>query len=259
MHSIAKEAALGFKVGISLWVPQPEQSHARSPLASDSDFGAKLGLQNDSSSTPHHEATGLGERTAVLPANLSNKAVQSINEQAGISSSELIELYALGLRAGHHLSRVPHAFIANTLQTDSSASLEQSVIGNKSGSPSALSSTALHYSAVVESVNLNRTQFSVSSSDSEASPVVREWASYLSSQWPERRWLLMKRPDGLELLVRDYHLSHEEQVLLVDELRARIPSSTQPPDRIWLNGRVIWQSDTFPNQDQGITGGHYGR
>lgn len=258
MHSTGKEAALGLNIGTSFQIPQSEHAQSRTRIESASDFGAKLGLQSDASSTLHRESATFGERSTQQLVNQSTRTVQVANEQVGMKASALIELYALGLRAGHHLSHVSHAFMADTLQTASMMSVEDSVSIPAGCAPQALAVAALHDAVTtIESMSLTATQSSASSLDIDSSPIVREWAGYLGSQWPERRWQLMKRPDGLELLVRDYHLTHEEQVDLVADLRAHIPSSAQPLERIWLNGQVVWQAESALNQ--AMTGGHYGR
>lgn len=257
MHSTGREAVLEFSIGTSLRVPQPDHAQARTHSDASSDFGAKLGLQNDADSTPNPEAAAFGERATQPLLNQSVSAVRVANEQAGMGASALIELYELGLRAGHHLSHVSHAFMADALQCSSIMSVGEDAAICPESAAETLTHAAMQASVAMGFVGLDATQLSASSLDNEASPIVREWAGYLGSQWPERRWQLLKRPDGLELLVRDYHLTHEEQENLVAALHARIPSSTQPPERIWLNGQVVWQAETAINH--AMTGGHYGR
>ncbi len=246
-----------FKVGVSFLTPQAEQSQARQHTKSVSDFGAKLGLQSDSSAVPNRETAAFEERSLQLSTNQSSKAVQLASEQSGVGASTLTELYALGLRAGHHLSHVPHAFMADTLSTGSMISIEDEAGAILGSMPRALADAAIPLSVAVQSASIGTSQSSLLSLEGEAPSSMRELMGYLSSQWPERRWQLMKRPDGLELLVRDYHLSHEEQEQLVAELRARSSASTQPLDRIWLNGQVVWQAQAALNH--AMTGGHYGR
>lgn len=225
MHSTGKEAVLEFKVEPPVQVPQPAQAKVRSPMNGVSDFAAKIGLHAG-------------------------------NEQAGVDSSARIELYALSLRAGHHLSQVSHVFLADTIQPSLTPRIEDGTTFMADGSPETPALAAMSGLVAVAAVSLCATPSYALSSDMEASQTLREWARYLGSQWPERRWQLLTRPDGVELLVRDYHLSHEEQIDLVAELRARVPSSSPPPERIWLNGQVIWHAESVMSHS--MTGGQHG-
>jgi len=196
------------------------------------------------------------QRPAITAVQVTNERQPLASHvQSGTGSSSLIELYALGLRAGQHLSRVSHTFMAGTLQLGSMMSSKDDIAIITCLVPEA--EAIMSYSTPMASATAGSSQSSSPTLDLETSSIVREWASYLGSQWPERRWQLIKRPDGLELLVRDYHLSRDEQEALVAELLARIPSSSQPPERIWLNGQMVWQAEPAPHH--AMKGGRHGR
>ncbi|MEK6788414.1 MAG: hypothetical protein AABY68_05640 [Pseudomonadota bacterium] len=245
-----------FNIEASLRVPQPNHAQARTHSGDGSDFGAKIGLQNDAVSTSSRETVAFSEHSTQSLLSQSASVVTVVSEQADMGESALIALYELGLRAGHHLSHVSHYFMADTVQSSLITSVGNGATTCSEREPEALTLSAMQASTAFGTLSLSATPLSASCPDTEASSILREWAGYLGSQWPERRWQLLKRPDGVELLVRDYHLSHEEQADLAAELRARIPSSSQQPERIWLNGQVIWQTESVMTHSR--TGGRHG-
>ena len=64
---------------------------------------------------------------------------------------------------------------------------------------------------------------------------------YLAQKWPERSSLLLPRGNGIELLIRDYHLTPDEQESLVAELLVRMRAQAAQPQQIWINGQCVWQ------------------
>lgn len=262
---------MGVKVGVSLWVPQPEHSALRTRTDSASDFGSKLGLSRDKGASSGQTAAspagtqgqgaGLAAATA-HPSHASEALQQELlrrdsHLQGETGGAGVLELYALGLRAGHHLSHVPQAFLASmtsmlpTSPLDAMTGHHPHVRDEDASVVGASRQPAQGSGLVPEPWSLASTE------DVAAEPLTRDWAGYLASRWPERRWQVLARPDGLELLVRDYHLTGEEQDALVADLLSRMPASSQPPGRIWLNGRVVWQAES-PSTSR-VTGGHHGR
>ena len=75
--------------------------------------------------------------------------------------------------------------------------------------------------------------------------------SYLTSRWPQRHFQFLPRGKGLELLVRDYHLTSQERNELIGELARRASSMPERPQQIWLNGQSVWQASSFLNDFQG--------
>lgn len=254
----------------------PEQTSMRSYADNGSDFSAKLGLRRDPDVTLHQEVQASREEvmhqalqttqtvdrqmasqrlTVVAAAN--EQVVRSQGMQGEVRPDALMELYALSLRAGHHLSHVPHAFLAD-IQALQAVGMGGGVTASDAiNVPSNTLAQMVGPALVSDGMSPTAEQGRALGHDLEPSLVAREWARYLGTKWPERRWQLLTRSDGLELLVRDYHLTHEEQDALLTDLLAHMPSSSQAPERIWLNGQLAWQSESSLHHS--VTGGHHGR
>ena len=81
----------------------------------------------------------------------------------------------------------------------------------------------------------------VSNTEGGEAIVAEQLSLYLAQKWPQRSSLVLPRGNGIELLIRDYHLSADEQESLVDELLVRMHAQPAQPEQIWINGRSVWQ------------------
>jgi len=216
--------------GVSFQLPPPVPGSARPVRSGGADFAAKLGLQSD--------------------------ARPLLILKASADQSAQMALYGLCLHAGRHLSQVPHVFQSDTVQVCSTRHVGAESISFADMSVHALVPPVMHPAESVGALSRSTASSGLMIPETESSAVVRERAEYLGSQWPARRWQLLKRPDGLVLLIRDYHLSCEEQADLVAALSARMPVSSLPPERIWLNGWLIWQAESVSTNF--YSGGQHG-
>lgn len=61
--------------------------------------------------------------------------------------------------------------------------------------------------------------------------------------------------EGIDLMVRDYHLSTEDEHALADELMRYMKSRPQQTGSLWLNGRLVWSSE-YSMDARGERNGH---
>jgi len=221
---------LAFNTGVSFQLPQPVPATARAARCHGADFAAKLGVRSDGRPMVVHKA--------------------------GAEPSARMALYAWGLHAGQHLSQVPHAFQAYTAKASATPPEENQVASLtvvRPGTPVTLTKSPV---ATIAVAHQRAEPSGALYRDAEPSPVLHEKAECPGGTWRARRWQLLKRPDGLSLLVRDYHLSCAEQADLAAALSARLPACWPSLECIWLNGRIIWQAEAVPTQL--IAGGPHG-
>lgn len=266
---------MGFNVAASLWVATSEHPNMRLQPETSSDFGSKLGLQSSTNQETQQQVESRAENAArdahsldaqqlahqitaqqaTRAALARDLALRSYGLQSGGAQGSgvngdalpptLVESYPLGLQAGHHLSYVAHTFADSVLDgavTDTQAS---SVLADATSVPHLEAPALISNSAPHAEARLANNPLLVAQSqggEAEAAPLSHEVAGYLSSRWPDHRWQLLAHQDGLELLIRDYHLSGDEQKELAADLLTRLAQSTQSPERIRINGQVVWQA-----------------
>lgn len=261
---------MGFNVAASLWVATSEHPNMRLQPETSSDFGSKLGLQSSTNQETQQQVESRAENAArdahsldaqqlthqittqqaAKTALARDLALRSYGLQGGgvngdAVSPALVESYPLGLQAGHHLSYVAHTFADSALDSAMTDTQASSVLADAASAPhleapALVSNSAQH--AEVRQANSPLLLAQSQGGESDAAPLSNEVAGYLSSRWPDHRWQLLAHQDGLELLIRDYHLSGDEQKELAADLLTRLSQSTQSPERIRINGQVVWQA-----------------
>ncbi|NWB95797.1 hypothetical protein HX882_07855 [Pseudomonas gingeri] len=256
---------MAVKVGGSLWTQATDQQRAPQRENQGQDFERKLGLRDNSklSSEQLNRQQDLhgvfGQRSSTSAqgeAVLGQLMHTDLGRISGAHMAGVLELYALGAHAGHHLSYAPQAFLAaqdmEALAQDAAVrasftpsseipQAQERVSTLDSGAPKTVGQPLIE-PAPVESVETENA-------------AARHLSSHLTLRWPDRNFQFLPRGKGLELLVRDYHLTPQERDVLIDELSRQASSMSEPPRQIWLNGQSVWQAPSFLNDSQGETRG----
>lgn len=206
------------------------------------DFGKKLGLAARQEA-PAPERQPLPERGSAHDDQADwQAALLQLARHEGPKSAPQVELYGWGSLAGHHLSHRPGSFEAGgvpraTLLAAQLSTLEQAAAPlPEQGQRPHVGGTPL----VVAALSL----------PGEAQPAGAvgaldqgQLAAFLTQRWPERRLLLLPRDNGTEVIIRDFHLSEEEQHRLARDLQHFLQGSGEPLERIWVNGQQVWQRE----------------
>lgn len=156
------------------------------------------------------------------------------------SEKAVTELYALGLRAGAHLSHLP-SFLSEGRVAGAvpGASPGPDLPGGHALVP-ASSGPAVTQSVVSPQLALiSAPQRAEVASQRVQDAVHREAGALIAARWPERRWQVVTHADGVSLLIRDYQLSAEEEVTLLADLTSRLAVLDMAPARVWVNGRQL--------------------
>lgn len=250
---------MDFKVGVSLW-NQPANQALPSPTLAPrgNDFSDKLGLKrqqdaperNTAGQQPPHQqperqdnpAADTQARTGQFPAPLDGNTPDTVEQFRDASG---LELYALGLQAGTHLSHVPAGLLASAeaaYRANAGMPLTQVPQGNYR-TMSSPSSPAMSDSDPISAGGLGAATRLAAPGNDPVADLYEHLSAWLARKWPERNCLLLPRGSGVELLIRDHHLSADEQASLLAELLQRLPGSDASPQRIWINGQPVWQRE----------------
>jgi len=251
---------MAVKVGVSLWTTATDQQRFPPREAPAEDFGRKLGLRDNAPGSGEHmdrQSSGqsLSEQrlasSAFSEPDLSLIRRSDAGRVSETMTAGVLELYALGARAGHHLSYSPQSFLAaqaeavrSSVTAEPTPSVDSSDSRLISSTPSV---TGITSTKLVEQSQAQPAGLEVDGQDAVSPPLL----SYLTSKWPQRHFQFLPRGKGMELLVRDYHLTSQERNELIGELSRRASSMPERPQQIWLNGQSVWQASSFLNDFQG--------
>lgn len=247
---------MGLNVGVSLWTTQ--QDSATPPLRQnkpqEQTFAQKAGVQPaqpkadealPQSNTHQWQLSGLSS-TQQHPQTIINQIAQK-------PETGLLELYGLGLRAGSHLSYVPQFFWASVQSERQTpmpvvddgkcqVAVAPQVQEQRSWASDDGYSDQMPPHLVSEVLVDSRNELS------DTTPML----TYLMRKWPERHVQILPRGKGIEVIIRDYHLSLDEQLTLVQDLTRQAGR----PETIWINGQSVWQAPSFSSQSTGNSHGH---
>lgn len=247
---------MDFKVSVSLWnQPQNPSMPATTPASVDSDFGQRLGLdqhakprQNDAGQAP----VGQGEMPlADQPFVQAPRRDASMPGQpftpGKVDPAAGVELYALGLQAGTRLSHMPAgllasaeaAYRANGFDAAADAAEPQLQVPKTAASAPIICTPGRTQAAMPPPPQVS------AAGDEPVARLNEGLRAWHSVHWPQRNYLLLPRSDGVELLIRDHHLDAQEQATLLGELLRRLPGSGVDAQRIWINGRPVWQRENL--------------
>lgn len=253
---------MDFRVEVSLWnMHGAHNGQAAAQLNVASDFSDKLGLntqtqaqEQDQDQEPSKQADD-GEtwsadapqsESALLPNKLPS-AVAYHTQAALLQQRQLaqlpgvVELYPLGMQAGQHLSHMPYGFLQTAEQAAqryaAMAEGQVALADTHAPEPQQVAAQAEISAAVVAN---SPSQLPAHAEGGEA-VLTEQLSLYLAQKWPERSSVLLPRGNGIELLIRDYHLTPDEQESLVAELLVRMRAQAEQPQQIWINGQCVWQ------------------
>jgi|GEM_PF-2439669 len=247
---------MDFKVSVSLWnQPQNPSMPATTPVSGDSDFRQRLGL--DQRSTPRQDDAGQapdGQGTTPLAdqsfvqaplrdASMPGHPITPVRVDPAVG----LELYSLGLQAGTRLSHMPAgllasaeaAYRANGFDTAADAAEPQLQVPKTAASAPIICTPGRTQAAMPPPPQVS------AAGDEPVARLNEGLRAWHSVHWPQRNYLLLPRSDGVELLIRDHHLDAQEQATLLGELLRRLPGSGVDAQRIWINGRPVWQRENL--------------
>lgn len=245
---------MDFKVGVSLWAHSPGTGLSEAPGTED-DFMSHLRQDQQAVSSGQknlnesfHKELPQGSEQK-LP--LGSKADEfSLHRAHGRDSNTMAELYPLGLMAGAHLSYLGDSLVQSVGQLRYS---EHQSSGSSAGPGN---SARQQHEAVVVTRREQLFQVATPSYRAEQSAGLASSTTQaagvsarLAKIWPERHLLLLPKDRGIELVIRDYHLTKEDVNLLVKELQ----DSGSTAEQLWVNGKRVWQRAN-PSFGQGVSG-----
>lgn len=248
---------MDFRVEVSLWNRQGNnngQQAAQPNVAAD--FSDKLGLKSQTQAQEQpRDTAGQGARqdsprvdaplaeAALLSGEIvADQAQATLLQQRQLAQLPgVVELYPLGMRAGQHLSHLPYGFLQSAEQAaqgyDAMAEVQRAPVSMHAPAPQ---QTATQAQISAEAFVSNSSQ-QVSNTEGGEAIVAEQLSLYLAQKWPQRSSLVLPRGNDIELLIRDYHLTPDEQESLVDEMVMRMHGQPAQPEQIWINGRCVWQ------------------
>lgn len=249
---------MDFRVEVSLWNRQGNNSGQQAAqLNVAADFSDKLGLKTQTQAQEQHsdsagqggqQETSLADAPLAEAALLPNDAVADQAQAAVLQQRQLAqlpgvaELYPLGMQAGQHLSHLPYGFLQSAEQTaqlyDAMAVGQAAPSVTRVPAPQQIAEQA----QISADAFVRNTSQQVSSTDGGEAIFAEQLSLYPAKKWPERSSLLLPRGNGIELLIRDYHLTPDEQESLIAELLVRMRTQLAQPEQIWINGHCVWQS-----------------
>lgn len=248
---------MDFRVEVSLWNRQGNNNGQ--PTAQPNvtaNFSDKLGLksqtqaQEQSSDTAGQGPLQCSSRADATLAEAALLASETGADQAQVEVRQqrqlaqlpgVVELYPLGMRAGQHLSHLPYGFLQSAEQTAQG----YNAMAEAQRAPLVMSAPAAQQTATQVQASADafasNSSHQVSNADGGEAVVAEQLSLHLAQKWPQRSSMVLPRGQGIELLIRDYHLTADEQQSLVDELLLRMHAQPKQPEQIWINGRTVWQ------------------
>lgn len=242
-----------FKLGASLWgLPTAGRQSATVQQEATEDFGKRLGLPSapQIESQPEQTATNSGWQ---LHTELGLKVLPQMSSGQDVGRHSVpSELYVWGSLAGHHLSHVADAFDGNGNVPVGFAISRAHPIADavcQDGENVDGQSMPVVHADVVMGSGLSIS--APAELNVRHASGAQSLAGFLAQRWPERRLLLLPRDQGVEIVVRDFHLSAEEQQVLSRDLQRFMPQATEPLEQIWINGQSVWKrAPLHPNSTQ---------
>jgi hypothetical protein len=230
-----------FKLGASLWAKTADSQPMAPQQERTEDFGKKLGLPLQQQQLPNErqpqQQWADGNDQERLAAQL------QLAQRKGERAAPQVELYGWGSLAGHHLSYLPGMLQSGSLMPAAAQITQQqwgqaaADIAAHAGADAVLPGVATPTAALV-ALSTRSTPAA-----EQAAPEQAPLAAFLAQRWPERRLLILPRESGTEVIVRDFHLSADEQQTLTHDLRQFMRSSGEQLEQIWVNGQRVWQRE----------------
>lgn len=228
-----------FKLGATLWQQPDARGGAAQQQISTEDFRERLGDTGVESGEVYtsQDFRKENEFAALIPTRF------QVGDSGVLRTNDIVALYDLGQLAGHHLSYAPSGLDTGNEQFSlTELTPDKPLLRSGKTMPTADTSVALHHqetgawmsSAVSDgeySTPLEQARNSASTTLSEL--MVR--------RWPERSLMILPRESGLEIVLRDYHLTREESDQLARDLQSYFGGSDEPLEQIWVNGHCLWQ------------------
>ncbi|WP_024617154.1 hypothetical protein [Pseudomonas kilonensis] len=252
---------MAVKVGVSLWTMAADHQRPPARETQAKDFERQIGLHDQSPAS--NENTGqrgnpqvMSEQrlahSAVAEADLARVMQLRSGAASASMTAEALELYALGARAGHHLSYLPDLFLAEPgVHSVASIGAEQTYSAPSSVLPTTSATSSMPGAVLTQGPDRAWSEpVAIEQQDAEDS-ISHPLLSYLNGKWPDRHFQFLPRGKGIELLVRDYRLTAQERDELIDELSRRASSMAERPQQIWLNGQQVWRASSLSNNYKG--------
>ena len=253
------------KVGASLWTATADQQRAPVRETQTRDFERKIGLRDHSSTS--NESAGRQRNEHVISeqrlpysgfpeADLARIVRPGSGHTSESRAAGVLELYALGAQAGHHLSYLPQLLLAEQgLQGVASVGMEPGCSESLNPLPIASRISLMPSAALIKSPDGSWGEPVEGERQEVEDFASRQLLSYLAWKWPDRHFQFLPRGKGLELLVRDYRLTPQECDELIGELSRRASSMPERPQQIWLNGEEVWRASSHSNDNKGERNG----
>lgn len=254
---------MDFRLEASLWqspaAPRPEAGEADSGR----DFKHKLDV-SALGADKRHDPEPAAPEGAPSPEMIAEMAFRSLAESArrqtsvqAVRREGIEELYTLGLQAKGHLSY--QAGLLGPEMAALAAALPKSVAEERTGKGQGGTEAPLQAFAGMADVRPAVSGQPLAERESglriTAPEGQRALSARLAEVWPDRRFQLIEREQGIDLMVRDYHLSTEDEHALADELVRYMKSRPQQTGSLWLNGRLVWSSE-YSMDARGERNGH---
>lgn len=241
---------MDFKVDVSLWRQPAGPLQQNNEQPSERDFKDAIGLASHSvddvfAVNPQHVSADLeGKQATVSTTQKLVQDYEAASSQVTEHRQNLVELYALGLYAGAHLSHLPSAFQAADVSPIETHKRPGTVIAERwlPASQEAGQAAAARAAASAALVEMPLQHAPERVEPAARSAQYQQASSYLARHWSERSVQLLRRGENeMELVVRDYHLSASEQADLTQQFVHELESLPHKTERIWMNGQVVWQ------------------
>lgn len=245
---------MDFKVGVSLWAHSSGTGPSEAPGAGE-DFMSHLRQDqeavssgqkdfNESFKKDLHQSP---ELKMPLGSAADDSSLQIPHER---ELNAMAALYPLGLMAGAHLSYLGDNLVHSVGQlrySEHQFSERGAGPGNDERQQRETGVATKREQLFQAATPSSRAEQSagLTSSTAQAAGV----GARLLKIWPERHFLLLPKERGVELVIRDYHLTNEDVNLLVKELQ----DSGSTAEQLWVNGKRVWQRAN-PSFGQGVSG-----
>lgn len=223
-----------FKVGASLWV-KSQESRVQAPVQkSGDDFRKKLELP------PETEPDNERQPTESETPNFS----RTQKGQKGLYHQHE-ELYDWGSSAAGHLSFISRSIAAAEVSLPRPAEPAASqpffnVEAHFANAPDT-DLRRVDGSSASNVVPEGPQRLPEVSQKAEQEGAAERLQKFFGQRWPQSSLSVFTRKEGLDVIVRDFYLSEEELGALTRDLKKTMRSSDEAVERIWINGRAVWQ------------------
>ena len=231
-----------FKLGASLWGASADAKAMAPQQEPTADFGKKLGLAARQE-TPSGDSQPLPERDLAKGDQLDWQAsLLQLAQRQDARSPAQVELYGWGSLAGHHLSHLRGSFEADGIPKVAPLAAQVSTL-EQAAAPLPELGQRPHVGGTPLVVAALSLPGEVQPTEVAGALDQGQLAAFFTQRWPERRLLLLPRDNGTEVIIRDFHLSEEEQHRLAQDLQHLLQGNGEPLERIWVNGQQVWQRE----------------